>query len=165
MELKKILLFGLSMAVISSSAMAFDCNKIEPEARIGVAIDNVINTGVLGYNEEIGTELGLAAFYPVKDKIKVGVSVGTDIYQHYNMYSIGLLGKYQYNKKIDFVGGVSYNTYAVDGNNPDGIGLEAQVDYNVYKNIDLYGKYKYINIHESGVNYVHNTTFGVKYKF
>jgi len=72
MELKKILLFGLSMAVISSSAMAFDCNKIEPEARIGVAIDNVINS--------------------------------SDIYQHYNMYSIGLLGKYQYNKKIDFVG-------------------------------------------------------------
>jgi hypothetical protein len=161
--MKKILGLSIIVAALSVSAFAAD-SKYEIGVSMGTAMDNFEYSNGSSADEG-GFETGVSLYKKYTENVSIGMEMEAAFMDDYESYSLEMNGKYNMTKKLAIVAGISYNYYDVDGGDEiDGLGAQVKVEYDVYKNVGVYTKYKFVDL-EDGVDYSNRVSAGVNYKF
>lgn len=166
--MKKILGLSLLAAIAALSVNAADTtstpsSKYEFGVNIGGAMDYMRVDG--DTVDEGGTILGVSAYKKVSSTVSYGTEVEAGIFDDYETYSLELNGKYNFTPKLGVSAGLSYNYLdGDDSEHSDGVGAQAKVDYDVWKKVGVYAKYKFTDL-DNGISNSQRISTGVSYKF
>lgn len=154
----------LTCTINAKSLEEFSMKNVNIKVGTSLNFDNYKLNDKSDKDSKVGGGLFVECEKNIYNKLNYASKLSVSGYNDYEIYSLEANLKYNIYNKINTITGISYNIYEVEGKDPRGFGLQAGLEYQLDKNVNLYGIYKYSDLN-NGVDYSENISFGLEYKF